>query len=380
MKKISICFVAGSNPDFLGGISLFLNNLISYFRTAKFGANITWVYKGNKNRSYSKGGIRYVELAVSKRYPLDEIQFNFKVKSFLYAHQFDIINSHASWGYWMKNFEKNDRQIKIHVYHGTSYYFFRNHLKRKNLIKKVLSLIMLFFSFFIEKPPIKKADKIICVSEKVKRQIIKLYGKRENIFVIRNGVNLKDFKLRNKKKIIKKLKLNKNHNYGLYIGGGGYWTKGLDRAIKISDRIYKLDKNYRLIVIGPDFSKIKSLINKEFVIFLEGVPRKDIPFYYNVSNFFFCISRYDGGAPTLVVSEAMASGCLVVCSKSAKQEIIEDEKNGLIINDFSEEEAKKILKTIKDEKRLKNILNNAIKDIKGLSLNKWGKKYIKIFK
>ena len=165
--------------------------------------------------------------------------------------------------------------------------------------------------------PSKKTDKFICVSEKVKKQVEKLYGKRKNIVVIRTGVNLKDFKIRNKTKTKIKLNLNPKKFYGLYVGGGGYWTKGLDRVIKLAGEINKINKKFKLIVIGPDEKKVKYLINKNFVIFLKNVPRKKMPYYYNASEVFFCMSRYEGGAPTLVVSEAMASGCLIVCSKDS---------------------------------------------------------------
>jgi len=77
----------------------------------------------------------------------------------------------------------------------------------------------------------------------VKRQVQKLYGKKKDIKVIRTGVDLKNFKVRNKNKIKEKLNLDLNKTYGLYVGGGGYWTKGLDRAIKLAGEINKINKN-----------------------------------------------------------------------------------------------------------------------------------------
>jgi glycosyltransferase involved in cell wall biosynthesis len=102
--------------------------------------------------------------------------------------------------------------------------------------------------------------------------------------------------------------------------------------------------------------------------------------YYSSSDIFFCLSRYDGGAPTLVTSEAMASGCLLVCSKDSEQEIIEDNKNGLIISKFDENDARKIINTLKDKKNMENIVKNSIRTIKEFSLEKWGKRYFDILK
>jgi len=114
------------------------------------------------------------------------------------------------------------------------------------------------------------------------------------------------------------------------------------------------------------------------VIFLKNIPREKIPYYYNASDVFFCMSRYEGGAPTLVTSEAMASGCLIVCSKDSEQEIIEDEKNGLIVENFGKEAAEKVLKILEDKKKKENIIKNAMETIKELSLEKWGKKTMEV--
>ena len=78
---------------------------------------------------------------------------------------------------------------------------------------------------------------------------------------------------------------------------GGYWIKRLDRAVKLSEEIYREDKNYRLIVIGPDYEKNKRFLNKEFIISLEKVQRDKISLYYSASDVFFCLSRYEGGLP-----------------------------------------------------------------------------------
>jgi glycosyltransferase involved in cell wall biosynthesis len=91
------------------------------------------------------------------------------------------------------------------------------------------------------------------------------------------------------------------------------------------------------------------------------------------------MSRYEGGAPTLVVSEALSSGCLVVCSEDSKQEVIDDEKNGLVIGEDYKKEAERVLKIFKDKQKLKNILINAQKLIKEkLTLEIWGKKYLDV--
>lgn len=378
MKKLKICFLIGVNPFFDGGMGLYQKNLLKYVKSKNPNYEITVLYFGGENKEFLKEGVKYIELKSSFPYPINQIIDNFKILSFLKKNNFNIINSHALWGYWMRFYKKKKNQKIIHTYHGVTYNFFKNHLKKFNLFKKILFSPILIFSYFIEKPPMKKADKIICVSEKVKKQIQTLYEERKNIEVVRTGVDLKNFKQRNKMSTRKKLNLDKNKIHGLYVGKGGYWTKGLDKTIKISKELYKLDYNYRLIVIGSDLHKVKHLINEPFIIFLQKIERKKIPLYYNASDVFFCMSRYEGGAPTLVVSEAMASGCLLVCSESSKQEIIEDGKQGLIIKENYMDNAKKIIKILNNQKKFKKIIKNSGNKMKELSLEKWGKKYLKV--
>ena len=372
MKKIKICFMTiSSSPDFLGGYSLYHKNLIKYLKANCNDLDISWVYFGNKDNSYTKEGVKYFELKSNKLQSFMFLGRSILLAKFFTKNYFEVINPLG--GIWTFLYKKKKDQKIIHTFHGTAYYFNKNHFKRFNLLQKILFSPLLLISWIGEKPH-KKADKIICVSEKVKRQVQKLYGKKKDIKVIRTGVDLKNFKVRNKNKIKEKLNLDLNKTYGLYVGGGGYWTKGLDRAIKLAGEINKVNKKFKLIIIGPDEKKVKHLINKKFVIFLKNIPREKIPYYYNASGVFFCMSRYEGGAPTLVTSEAMASGCLIVCSKDSEQEIIENETNGLIINEFGKKDAKKVLEILKDKKKKEKIIKNSIKTVKEISLEKWGKK------
>jgi len=375
-KKLKICFILGIDPFFDGGMGMYQRNLLEYLKSCDYEVSV--VYFGKENKEFFKENVKYIELKSSLPYPLDQIMDNFKILKYIKKNDFDVINSHALWGAWMQFYKKRKNQTLVHTYHGVTYYFFKSHLERFNLIKKVLLSPLLAFSYLVEKPPMKKADKVICVSRRVQRELEKLYCKRKNIEFIRTGVDLQKFKIYEKSRVKRKLKLDQEKTYGLYVGRGGYWTKGLDRVIKISEGIYNLNKNYRLIVIGADLKKVGHLLNKKFILYIEQGKREMMPYYYNSADVFFCMSRYEGGAPTLVTSEAMASGCLVVCSKDSEQEIIEDKKNGLIIEEFGEKDAEKVLEILKDKKKKEEMIKNSIKTIKEISLETWGKKYLEV--
>ncbi|MGY4884239.1 MAG: glycosyltransferase family 4 protein [Nanobdellota archaeon] len=379
MKQTKICFV-GTDPNFDGGMSLYQKNVIKYLKKNYSNINITWVYTGKESKKYKKDEVNYVELKNIFPYPLNQIVDNFKILKYLNKNKFDIINSHAVWGEWMRRYKRKDNERLIHTYHGVTYNFFRVHMLRFSFIMKALISPMLLFSYLIEKPPIKKADKIICVAEKVERELKELYNTNRDMEVLRTGVDLKDFNVKNKKDIRKKLNLEQDKIYGLYIGQGGYWRKGLDRAVKISEQIYKKNKNYHLLVIGADYKKVKKIIDgKEFLTYPpKRIPREEIPLYYNASDIFFCFSRYEGGAPIMTTSEAMASGCLLVCSKDAEQEIIKDKKNGLIIESFDEDDASKVIHILTNTEKRDKIIEDSIQTAKELSLEKWGEKYLDI--
>jgi glycosyltransferase involved in cell wall biosynthesis len=379
MEKTKICFVTiNGSPDFLGGYSLYHKNLIEYIKSKHMNLDISWVYFGKENKVYDKGGVHYFELKLNKMNSFMQIGKHFLLARFFRENYFDIINSIG--GIWTFFYRKRENQKIIQTFHGTVYYFNKNQLRRFNILKRALLSPILLLSWILERPH-KKTDKIICVSEKVKRQVEKLYGKRKKIFVVRTGVNLDNFKLRDKEKAKKQLNLNTKRFYGLYVGGGGYWGKGLDRVVKLSEEIYKENEDYRLIIIGADYNKVKKIIvNKKYLIFLENIPREKMPLYYSASDIFFCLSRYDGGAPTLVTSEAMASGCLLICSRDSEQEIIENNKNGLIIEEFGKDDAHKIMKILNDKNKKNEIMGNSIKTIKELSLEKWGEKSVNLLK
>jgi len=377
-KKIKICFI-GANPYFNGGIGLYQKNLIKYIKENK-NAEIDVIYFGKKAEVIEDKGVKYIQIKNNFPYPLDQIIDNIKIINYLKNNNYDIINSHALWGFWMNFYKKRKYQKLVHTYHGVTYNYFKVHIKRFSILKKILFSPMILFGYILEKPPIKKADEIISVSQKVKNQLNEAYNCKRKINVIRTGVDLKELKPRDKEKIRKKLNLENDKLYGLYIGKGGYWIKGLDRAIKISEEIYKKDRNYRMIIVGADYKKIKDFIKKDFIIYLEKVDREEIKYYYNVSDFLFYLSRYDGGAPTLVVSEAMASGCPIIFSKDSQQEIIKDKENGIIIDKFNIESSEIIMEILKDRKLKEKIIKNEIRTIKELSLDNWGEEYIKILR
>ena len=376
MKKI--CFISGSSPSFLGGISLYQRNLIDYAKKKKLNLDFTWIYPGSENKKYILEDIKCFEVKSNKIPFLREFDFSRKTRRIIDKENLDILNTHANWGYCLKRYVKKKDQKITHTYHGVTLPYLKIQLKKFGFLKRSLLSPILLAAYFLEKPPMKKADKIICVSEKVKKELQQIYPSKNNMEVIRTGVNISQFKEISKERTRKDLGLPKEKIYGLYSGREGYWNKGLDRAVSIGKEIYKNNNNFRLIVIGSNEAKCRKYLQEEFIIYKGVIERKEISKYYSACDFFFFLSRSEGGAPTLVVGEAMASGCFIVFSKDSTQDIITNEREGLIVDSFGEKSAKKILEILNDEKKLKKIKESAKKKIKEFDLNSWGNKYFKV--
>lgn len=371
---MKICMI-GADPNMLGGVSIYMKNVVEQLKRDN---HITWVYPGKEDGRYTKDGVLYV--SIKTKPSIFSYAFNHAVEKFVRDSHFDIINSHAIWGHWMREMYLTERIV--HTYHGSTFHFYRNHFKRTGTIFKLKAIAGALFGEHIEKAPWKRADAVICVSDKVKEQLEALYGKREDVYVCRAGVDLRAFKPLKSKDLENIPKLGKNGPLGLYVGGGGYWTKGLDRTIEIGKEIYRRDASYRLWIIGSDEDKVRHLLDPRFCTLIKNIPRENMPAYYNAADVFFCMSRYEGGAPTLVTAEALASGCLVACSSDSRQEVVDGDKDVLIFDTkghaWENTAAFMIMNTLSNKKELRRRLRNSRKLIQRFDAKKQTKNYIKI--
>ena len=133
---MKICFVTISgSPEYLGGYALYHKNLIKYIQKCKKDIKISWVYLGNKNRKYFREGVEYFEIKTNKLKSFTLIE-NFYLCKFFKKNYFDIINTTGGLGIF--SYKKKKGQKIIQTFHGTAYYFNKNHFKRFNLLQKIL--------------------------------------------------------------------------------------------------------------------------------------------------------------------------------------------------------------------------------------------------
>ncbi len=188
---------------------------------------------------------------------------------------------------------------------------------------------------------IKKATKIIAVSENTKKDIMKYYKiKDEKISVTLEAADSSFKPIDNAFafEYIKKKYAAIDTNFILYVGVL-FKRRNIDRLLEAFS-LLKEDKNidYKLVIAGPgkDYFNLNYLLEKHkfktSVVYLNYVKQEDMPFLYNASLFFVYPSLYEGfGLPVL---EAMSCGKAVITSNvSSLPEVIGDA--GLIIDPYN---------------------------------------------
>jgi glycosyltransferase involved in cell wall biosynthesis len=174
--------------------------------------------------------------------------------------------------------------------------------------------------YAIGKQVLKEADKIVVVSNATGNYVLSLGADPEKIRVLHNGVDVSRFRPLNgvKNEMRKKLGISKDSSVVLTVRRLVY-KNGIDTLIESAKKAIK--KNPRLVFLvvgkGPDFEKVKEKIEqlgmqKNFR--LTGfISDEDLPFYYNIADFFVLPSKSGEGLP-LVALEAMACGVPVIAT------------------------------------------------------------------
>ncbi len=224
-------------------------------------------------------------------------------------------------------------------------------LNEKGLCKKPLDVRM---GDCIRVKSMRKADKIITLSENSKRDIVRLLPAAEKkVEVIYLASDSNYVPVREKEQLIEiRRKYSIKNDFILYVGGFGY-NKNINRLIQAFYEFSLISNHkWQLVLVGKlpnekiassgDDTKhervkdLKNLIHSlglvNEVVFTGFVPDEDLPALYSAARLFIFPSLYEGfGLPPL---EAMACGTPVVASNtSSLPEVIG--KAGILVNPLS---------------------------------------------
>ena len=159
------------------------------------------------------------------------------------------------------------------------------------------------------------------------------------------------------------------------------YRKGFDLLISM---MKTLNRDIGVYIIGGNpnekYLSIKNENQLDNVHFLEFKNSHDLEEYYKIANIFVLPTREDIWG--LVINEAMAKGLPIVTTNKcvAGLELVENEKNGFIVPVDNEEELKKAIEKIINNKKLQETMsNNNIEKIKSYTIENMAKVHIKIF-
>ncbi len=189
------------------------------------------------------------------------------------------------------------------------------------------------------------ADFLVAVSESVKEEIKRYIGVDKDIEVVHNPVD-DTFKVMEKAKLRSYFNIPKDAFVGLFVGRNDR-TKGYDVFKEVVSYTYK-DVFWIQVMSSGGFNSIPML--KDITTF-EDVPFEKMPTIYNLADFLFFPSRYEGFGLSIV--EALSCGLPVITGKVGIAKELEDVLNGLTMESINAKEALEKIKVLKKYKSLR---------------------------
>lgn len=250
---------------------------------------------------------------------------------------FDVIHIQSDFG--MGYFQYIGKKTNvITTAHGTTINEFKGSVKAKPYLI-IPWLFCLPFYYLSEKNMIKNSDKIICVSDVVKKALVSQYFvKRKNKFkTILNGVDLKYFKKKNDKKTKNLRSRFANKDDFLIISVGKIIKqKGYHLIVEAMPKILEKNPNIKVLIVGDGdyLEKLKRLSKKKKLdknIFFTGkIPREDLVRYYSAADCFAFPTLRGEGLPYVLI-EAMACDDVLLTTPNGGTDLV-TKKNGVLID------------------------------------------------
>ena len=226
------------------------------------------------------------------------------------------------------------------------------------------------------------SDKVIVVSNFLKKLAMKIGVSEEKIKVIYNSIDFLDTD--NNLKINLKEELNITGKIILTNARLTPW-KGVDMLIKIMPQLIERYNDIKFIIIseGPERKNLEKLAVdldvEDHVIFLGRVSRQLVVEYLKISDVFVLNTNYEGMSHVLL--EAMKVGTPIITTKAGgNPETIKNKETGILI-DYRDKEQwiNAIIQILDNSDLAQELVKNAKEDLKRFNWENLYKETIKVF-
>ncbi len=227
-----------------------------------------------------------------------------------------------------------------------------------------------------------RSNKIICVSNAIKKNLIENYEHSENrIILLHNCID--DISLKNiiePNELQKQLGFNSDDKVILFVGRINK-VKGVDTLLEAFKKVHKLNVKVKLILLGQlediDLSEaIRSYTGKLIVI----PPKNNVLDYYQVADIVVLPSRIDP-FPFVMLEAGVMKKPFIGSRTGGIAEFIDDEVNGFLIEPGNVDElAQKIIYVLKNPESAKQVAEKLYdKVIEKNNCNQYFEKLEKIY-
>jgi len=370
-----------------GGVETYVHQLAKNFASKGHRVFVISMSK-NSHTSFTADGINYIMIPIKTinvphipKYPLQMLMFNIKAAitaaKLNQKYKLNVVHAQFCCGFFyalLKPFLRDNTKFVVTL-HGTLVDeqlahilpIFLNESGRKRFkISALLKSLKICTSFFpliiMEYISVKRAEGIIASSYDTLRKAIQYYRiKRKKATVIYSGIDSERFNIEREPNE-KQQSLQPDTFNILYVGRADE-RKGLKLLIDAASIITSKHQNVRFFLVGPDTEKYSSHLKEKnlqkFFVLTGKVSQETLTKYYLISDIFVLPSLYEGFG--LVVLEAFAAGKPVIAFNIASlPELIENGKNGFLVNAFDSEKFAASIETLmKNNSLLKKMSSHA---------------------
>ncbi|MFH0891293.1 MAG: glycosyltransferase family 1 protein [Candidatus Falkowbacteria bacterium] len=259
----------------------------------------------------------------------------------------------------------------------------RHPTQRATTLNPIFYKIKYFVYKVIIKSAIKRARKIIAVSQFTKNDIINQFKVNEKrITVTLEGIasEFKDDLKKNDKNVL--LRYNIKEPYLLYVGNA-YPHKNLEWLMGVFTAIRREKPALHLVLVGKDdyfYSRLKKIVEKTesgHILFPGYIPDSDLRAVYRLSLAYVFPSLYEGfGLPPL---EAMANGCPVITSGRTSMPEILGEAAMYFDPENKEEMIRQVDRVMSDQDLRLTLINKGFEQAKKYSWDNCARQTLEIY-